>query len=74
MRSRAGKWGPGRVKGVSVATVPHSSFRVTVPQRIVLGIHEGEVVERRECDVDVDEAGVEQACEKSNDDMADRRR
>ena len=40
---------------------PHSSFRVTVPQGKVLGIHEGEVVERIDCDVD--EEGVENARE-----------
>ena len=55
---------------VSVAIVPHSSFRATVPQGFVLGIHEGEIVERRECDVD--EVGVENACETGKDDMADR--
>ena len=35
----------------------------------VLGTHEGEVVERGECDVD--EEGVEKACETSKDDRAD---
>ena len=52
-----------------MAIVPHSSFRATVPQGIVLGIHEGEIVERGECDVD--EVGVESACETNNDDMSD---
>ena len=53
-----------------MAIVPHSSFRATVPQGIVFGIHEGEVVERSECDVD--EEGVENACETGKDDVADR--
>ena len=36
----------------------------------VIGIHDGEVVERSECDVD--EEGVENACETGKDDMTDR--
>ena len=50
-----------------MATVPHSSFRATVPQGKVLGIHEGEVVERGECDVH--EEDVENACETDKDDI-----
>ena len=53
-----------------MAKVPHSSFRATVPQGKVIGIHDGEVVERSECDVD--EEGVENACETRKDDMTDR--
>ena len=53
-----------------MAIVPHSSFRATVPQGVVLGIHESEVVERGECNVD--EEGVENACETGKDNMADR--
>ena len=36
----------------------------------MLGIHESEIVERSECDVD--EKGVEIACETGKDDMTDR--
>ena len=52
-----------------MAIVPHFSFRATVRNGKVLGIHEGEVVEGGECDVD--EEGVENACETGKDDMTD---
>ena len=52
-----------------MAIVPHSPFRATVRKGKVLGIHEGKVVERGECDVD--EEGAENACETGKDDMAD---
>ena len=67
MSNKLGSWPVGEV---SFAIVPHSSFRATVRQGKVLGIHESEVVERSECDVD--EEGAENACETGKDDVADR--
>ena len=52
-----------------MAIVSHSSFRATVPQGIVLGIRESEIVERSECDVDEEE--VENTCDTGKDDMTD---
>ena len=42
-----------------MATVPHNSFRATVPQGIVFGGAEDQVAERSECHND--EIGVENA-------------
>ena len=50
--------------------MPHSSHRVTVPQGLVFGGAEDEVVERGECNND--EIGVENAKEAGQDDMADQ--
>ena len=58
------------VRGVSVAILPHSSFRVTVLQGVVFGGAEDEVVERGACHND--EIGEENAKEAGQDDMADQ--
>ena len=52
-----------------MAIVPHSSFRATVPQGFLLGIHEGVVVDRGECDVH--EEAVENARETGKDELAE---
>ena len=52
-----------------MAVVPHSSFRATVPQGMVFGDVEDEVVERGECHNE--KIGRENVKEAGLDDMAD---